>query len=1328
MKKLILSAAVALCAASAWAVSAEDVRIYINPGHGSWTSNDRPMGTVKHGDYTQSDQVDTTGFFETNTNLKKAFALFYKLKEMGVQHNGANALDLTQNIVMSHIQAGPYPPYNWDATANNGQGGWVVDPSEEFNRSLSEIAAEVEFNNFDMFISIHSNAATEGTNTNYPLLLYRGTDSEEGNAGSKAMGQAVWPHLFGLGHQQWTYYSMTNMNVRGDQTFYDGSSKVSYTIPEGSDYVYDETDNFSEYIDGGESGVNKVRYEGYLGVIKHGTPGFLSEGYFHTYQVARHRYMNPDVCHLEGEAYAYGINDYFGWGYEEKEAVIYGILRDKDVKFSHEFYTPNVSTNDKYKPLNNAQVTLLDAAGNPVATYTTDDEYNGAFVFHVEPGTYSLNYSMDGYFAPDAEYTEQFTVAAGEKYYPEAFLRDTTWTPPTIVYVNYPDSTAGKGYKVLPKYETKATTYDLLATQLEGKTVRRQIVRDDKVYVLALDEANEPYIYLADLAGDSVITLDTKAVVMSDNGILKLSDIALTADHVLVASGFSLNQTNDDTASGDGVARGITHFYKWTQDSITALPNSCELWFTSNSSVMFTRCKVGKTIAYSGTVKNGTLTVSGYHGTATSEIGMRFNQFTFTEGQMVGEAILDSWDAVPNETYFYPDNLSSNVDNYDFEIMVSPLGNNNNFVLDGDLIAPFEWSTDGNEQAYAGISAILIGRNEKVASVKANGTNYFKYADRSFMVTPKVNADGLVEGIQLFDITDGFANAKEIAVDASIEPVAYTYASAHGELALELDAEDRTIGATIELFLVADGKVTKFKAGDFYTSVTPATGGVANPFAYGLTSVYADGVLSVNYSLNAVATDVNIYVKDTAGEVVATHAAGALAAGSYTAEITLDNLADGNYTWEVEVDGDAATTVNEFASWSFYHPSGMDVDNSFESGSFGTLFVCEGYNRGQTSGYISAHADGREGSGLYIFDPQQNQILNKDGEARFFPSYLTATGRTFTGSDGSHNNGADFARVAIAEDGRIFVNRYNTAGDYYLYAESLEQLVADGNFTSLLAGMSMTDGIYNDASGNYLAGPAQGFDVMGSGEELKLIALSRASNSISTGTSLNRVVEYNLGTASVLPTPTAVEAFDKKYTISRDRSANIQYDNEGGIWYVQYRSTPTDGEPALVYANANGEIKYFEGEGGKVRRNAGISLSPDGTRLAVPSAAGTVSVYEIIRLEDGSIYLNEEYRINGVGNNEYSLAWDAAGNLYGGNATKEFVKGYAIPRTKAFTTKAASKYAFSVGSSGIETVGAINEDVPTVYYNLQGVQVTNPSNGIYIVKRGNKVTKEYIRK
>ena len=45
--------------------------------------------------------------------------------------------------------------------------------------------------------------------------------------------------------------------------------------------------------------------------------------------------------------------------------------------------------------------------------------------------------------------------------------------------------------------------------------------------------------------------------------------------------------------------------------------------------------------------------------------------------------------------------------------------------------------------------------------------------------------------------------------------------------------------------------------------------------------------------------------------------------------------------------------------------------------------------------------------------------------------------------------------------------------------------------------------------------------------------------------------------------------------------------------------------------------------------------------------------------------------------------------------------------------------------SGVNAVEV--EEGEAVYYNLQGVQVANPQNGLYIVKRGNKIAKQYIR-
>ncbi|MDE6270382.1 MAG: chitobiase/beta-hexosaminidase C-terminal domain-containing protein [Muribaculaceae bacterium] len=48
-------------------------------------------------------------------------------------------------------------------------------------------------------------------------------------------------------------------------------------------------------------------------------------------------------------------------------------------------------------------------------------------------------------------------------------------------------------------------------------------------------------------------------------------------------------------------------------------------------------------------------------------------------------------------------------------------------------------------------------------------------------------------------------------------------------------------------------------------------------------------------------------------------------------------------------------------------------------------------------------------------------------------------------------------------------------------------------------------------------------------------------------------------------------------------------------------------------------------------------------------------------------------------------------------------------------------------TTGIENVEVEATDAAPVYYNLQGVRVANPENGLYIVRRGNKATKEIVK-
>ena len=1323
MKKILFSAvAVALALGASAQKTTEDVRIYINPGHGAFDAGSRPMGTVKHGANNAYSDVnnDTTNFFESNTNLQKGLAMLEKLIEYGVPfdrtknqdnanpHRVGAALDLSQNIVMSRVKSGVAPAYT-DYTEHT-----TPPETDYYDRALSEIAAEVEFNNFDIFVSIHSNAATEGTNTNYPLFLYRGTDSEEGNVGSIAMSKACWPHVYKLGHQQWTYYSMTNTNVRGDHSFYGSPGTATYEVP-GDGYAYDTTDKFSEYVEATDSTPAYVKYTGYLGVIKHGVPGFLAEGYFHTYQPARHRYMNWDVCHLEGEAYAKGLNDYFGWGKTEDKATIYGIVRDKNNKFTHEFYNPNVSSNDKFLPLNEATVTLSKGE-EIVATYTTDDEYNGAFIFNdVEPGTYKLNYSHPAYEAALEEYTAEFTLKAGDMYFPEAFLVDTAYVPPTVVYENYPDSTAGKGFNVFPNYEVKAKEFTPLATLLEGKTVRRQIVRDDKLYVLALDDTKEPYIYVADLANDTVATLDMTPVVMGGNGILKISDIALTADHVLVASGFSLNHYADSYAEADGTERGSVNFYKWANDEETGMPGACELWFTSNYCCNFYRGKLGKTIAYSGTLEEGTITTTCPHGTHTSDIAMRIAQFAIVDGQNTGAIRYDAWVALPNEANFYGDAMS---DCDDYELMVSPLGEDNNFVFDGNLIAPFEWNAQGD-----GGEPQVLGRNEKVSSVKAIGTNYFRYAGKPFMVTPKVNEEGKVCGIELFDISNGLSDAKAVElVGSDIEPVEYKYASAHGELALTLNAEDITTGAALEFFLVVDGKTYKFTETETYATFAPEDGGTANPYAYALKSELVENTLIINYSLNADAEDVKIIVKDAEGEVVETIEKGAQIKGAQTAEVNIAEYETGNFTWEVVVDGADKTAVETFKSYMFYHPRGVDVDNNMESPSFGNIYCTEGMTSANAQYHSNTTSSG--GLGLYAFTADMEPIINPATNTYGFKGGWDLSYKIGT------SNAADLARVRVAEDGRLFVTRMTGLGNYIMFAPSFEDLVANNKFTSLFDGLTLdaTTYKYSDANGNFMGAANLGFDVKGSGEDLKMIALSSNNTHwayVYGGASTD---EYALGTAATLPIPTNVPALTGRYTIA-PAATNVEYDERGGIWYCQYRGAPTDAQPGLVYIDANGKEKYKDLVS---RGGGGVRVSPDGKQIAVASSSANpkqFTVYNLVWSEDSVPALRREYVItHNIGTNVYDIAWDLAGNIYICGNSGEYLKGFALPRTEAFTTKAASKYSFSTENVGINKVAIDNDaNAPVEYYNLQGVKVANPSNGVFIKVQGNKSSKVYVK-
>ncbi len=425
LKHLLLAALTATLSLSASAANpnatVNQVRIYINPGHGTYTSGDRPMATIKHG----AAMADTAGFYESNTNMQKAYGLLDKLKEYGVPYDNSkrptyytdangNKYWQQNNIRMSHATTGVSP-------------------------ELSVVATEAQTMDADVFISIHSNAnqgdgnnPSGHTNFNQLLFLHRGWDGDPYVAGSYDMAMACWKHAISNKHMHWNWltdprypYDAGSANWGNASSF---PGRVYY--PSGKD-----ADGNPYWIKGDvkfqyNTDRNNSSYTRYYGVLNHTIPGFLVEGYDHTYRPAMHRAMNDDVCRHEGEMYARGINDYFGWGKKDSYGKIYGIVRDQSVTMNHTYWSviqnPTRDANkyidpiDNKKPLNNVTVTLYNSNGVAVDTYTTDDEWNGAYFFKkVAPGTYTIKHSLNGY----KEVSQTVTVVANETNYIDIDMR-----------------------------------------------------------------------------------------------------------------------------------------------------------------------------------------------------------------------------------------------------------------------------------------------------------------------------------------------------------------------------------------------------------------------------------------------------------------------------------------------------------------------------------------------------------------------------------------------------------------------------------------------------------------------------------------------------------------------------------------------------------------------------------------------------------------------------------------------------------------------------------------------------------------------------------------
>ena len=277
---------------------------YVNAGHGGFDSDDRR---------TPLPLLGGELFYESEGNLDRAL----HMEQFLIKNGGTVKMSRRKNTSADDLNLTSI------ATYSSSYGGY--------------------------FISMHSNAYNDASN--YHIALYKGSNATNSVAGSERMAY-------------WNSYNSYKNGCLTEFTYSTPRSKADYDLM-GWHY----------------------------GVLRTNTqPGYLVETWFHDYR--------PETLRMKSSLY----NKFLAWqiavgnltapgGSGNLPACLVGDVRDVTKSCGYTDYTTR--GRDAYLALNNVTVTL---SGNGLnQTVTTGAKCNGVYAFFVPAGTYTLTFKKDGY-------------------------------------------------------------------------------------------------------------------------------------------------------------------------------------------------------------------------------------------------------------------------------------------------------------------------------------------------------------------------------------------------------------------------------------------------------------------------------------------------------------------------------------------------------------------------------------------------------------------------------------------------------------------------------------------------------------------------------------------------------------------------------------------------------------------------------------------------------------------------------------------------------------------------------------------------------------------
>ena len=421
-----------------------------------------------------------------------------------------------------------------------------------------------------------------------------------------------------------------------------------------------------------------------------------------------------------------------------------------------------------------------------------------------------------------------------------------------------------------------------------------------------------------------------------------------------------------------------------------------------------------------------------------------------------------------------------------------------------------------------------------------------------------------------------------------------------------------------------------------------------NVMAYGLKAgEVAEGKVTVDYSLNAKATAVEIQLLDAEGAVKKTFEAAGLKKGANQEVLDLEGVAAGTYNWAVKA---TAATRNSaepelIGTYGTGHAMGRAValDKNPESPFYGNVYSVNG-----------------QAVGLIGWDAAMNPLFEGNAVA----------------SNGWGSGNSAPCRASVGEDGLVYLCDWSDSNpNVRIFNPATPNENAKDVFGGTASG---ADGHMVNEAGDTIHGSMAYAMPFGSGENTYLVTVDE---------------DYKIAGKLVMfkyPIGTAATPYTQKPEIALAvgdvtggaiANANVTFaPSKGGGWWVsQHRYADATANPCLAHISANNTVDY---KSNATFTNATVGYNNQGSfdinndeSIIVTSTSN--SVFSILVAEvawtDGVPAVSVKYTIpTGFGNTCLKVAIDEAGNVYGIAANKP-VTIWALPKAENSCKTPAAK-------------------------------------------------------